>query len=518
MMRTTAMNKVRLIQLIVSACLTVALTGVAAETKTITLTVGAMEIVDVPFEIKGFKVADPELVRGDAAGRQLRVTGVKIGSSDIQILGEGGAFMLCSVTVRDNVKAVLAAMRRDLDEVPELELTANRDVVVIKGEVSNIAHWQTLQKVLASYEKQYLNLATFRPAPEAMMSLQDALTKAGMTVVNEGAVNQVGTLLLKYSGNMVLISGSVPSPSDINRINRIITAQEWLTVGAEERDRLMGKVPVVIDINVEPVMLELDVVYVGLSDIQNQQLGVNLAKQGLMVVDSTAAGFAGVIGSNRSSGYTGSYSVNSGLAGTLNFMAANGVNRFREAAHLTFMSNDTPTWREFHSGGTLKVRLTGGDGGTASLEDIDYGLMLKVKGGLSDSKTATMEVMLELSAPEFLQNGDYDLKRNRLSTSLTCELGKTMVMGGMKGLVENSSGPSGVPFLRSIPVIQWFFSESENRMTDTQVLVLLSPRLAGGPSITLPTSVSTRDTDEKASTPNKERMEKGGKKRKFFFF
>lgn len=517
-MKKNMMKQMRMFQLMVAGCLTMALTTEAAEPKTLSLTVGAMEVVDVPFEIKGFKVADPELVRGEAAGRQLRVTGVKNGSSDIQILGEGGAFMLCSVTVRDNVKAVLTAMRRDLDEVPELELTANRNVVVIKGEVSNISHWQTLQKVLASYEKQYLNLATFRPAPEAMMGLQDALTKAGLTVVNKGSVNKVGTLLLKYSGNMVLVSGSVPSPNDIQRINRIINAQEWLTVEAKERDRLMGKVPVVVDVSVEPVMLELDVVYVGLSDIQNQQLGVNLAKQGLMVVDSTAAGFAGTIGSGRSSGYTGSYSVNSGLAGTLNFMAANGVNRFREAAHLTFMSNDTPTWREFQSGGTLKVRLTGGDGGTASLEDIDYGLLLKVKGGLSDTKTATIEVMLELSAPEYLQNGDYDLKRNRLNTSVTCELGKTMVMGGMKGLVENSSGPSGVPFLRSIPVVQWFFSESENRMTDTQVLVLLSARLAGGPSITLPTSASTKDTDEKASTPNKERMEKGGKKRRFFFF
>ena len=517
-MKRSIKSPLGMFQLVMFGCLVMTLSGQAAETKKLTLTVGGMQIVDVPFEIKGFKVADPELVQAAASGRQLRVTGVKNGASDIQILGDGNAFMLCSVTVRDNVKEVLTAMRRDLDEVPELDLSANRNVVVIKGEVSNIAHWQTLQKVLASYEKQYLNLATFRPAPEAMMRLQDALTKAGLTVVNKGSVNKVGTLLLKYSGNTVLVSGSVPSPNDIQRINRIIKAQEWLTVEAKERDRLMGKVPVVVDVSVEPVMLELDVVYVGLSDIQNQQLGVNLAKKGLMVIDSTAAGFAGTIGKGHSSGYTGSYSVNSGLAGTLNFMAANGVNRFKEAAHLTFMSNDTPTWREFQSGGTLKVRLTGGDGGTASLEDIDYGLLLKVKGGLVDTKTAGIEVMLELSAPEFLKNGDYDLKRNRISTSLTCELGKTMVLGGMKGLVENTSGPSGVPFLRSIPVVQWFFSESENRMTDTQVLVLLSPRLAGGPSVTLPTSSVTRDTEEKASTPNKERMKKGGKKRRFFFF
>ncbi len=504
--------------LILSVMLFSAWSTGAAEAERISITVGAMKIVDVPFEITGFRVTDQVIVKGEAVGRQLRIMGLKNGASDIQVMGDGGASMLYSITVVENVKEVLAAMKRDLDALPELELTANRNMVVIKGEVSNVNHWETLQKVLAAYEKQYMNLATFRPAPEVMLALRDALEKTGMKVTMGDDPAEVGTISLKFSGNAIFISGEVFSDRDIDKVNSVIAAQDWLLVGKSEKERDANKVQAVINLRPQPVMIELDVVYVGLSDTQNQQLGVNLAKQGLLMIDTTTARFAGTIGRGSSSGFAGGYTINSGLQGALNFMAANGISRFRSAGHMTFKSNDTPTWREFHSGGTLKVKLQGDGGGAAKLEDIDYGLLMKVKGGLADATNAELEVDLELSAPELMRNGDYDLKRNRISTSLICPMGKTMVMGGMKGLVQSTTGPSGVPFLRSVPVVQWFFSESEDKLTEMQVLILLSPRMGGGTTVSLPVSSETADTDEKALTPNKERMEKGGKKRRFFFF
>ncbi len=491
--------------------------GAAAEAERVEVTVGAMRLLDLPFEMAGFRVTDPEIVKGEAVGvRQLRVIGLKVGTSDVQVTGAGTVSRLYSVSVVENIREVLSAMKRDLDSLPELELTVNRNLVVIKGEVSNVAHWQLLQKVLAAYDKQFLNLATFRPAPEVMLTLKDALEKSGLKVSTETEAPPVGTVGLRFSGNAVYVGGSVYSPNDIDKVKAAIAVQDWLTL--EKPAAGEAKVQAVMNLRVEPVMIELDVVYVGLTDNQNQQLGVNLARQGLLLVDTTAAAFAGTVGSDRQSGFTGSYTINSGLQGALNFMAANGVSRFRNAGHLTFRSNDTPTWREFHSGGTLKVKISGGESGTASLEDIDYGLIMKVKGGLATSTMADLEVEIELSAPELMRNGDYDLKRNRISTTLNCEVGKTLVLGGMKGLVESTAGPSGVPFLRSVPVVQWFFSESENRLVDTQVLVLISPQLAGGPRAALPVSVETADTDAKAQTPNRERMEKGGRKRRFFFF
>ncbi|MFA4943441.1 MAG: pilus assembly protein N-terminal domain-containing protein [Lentisphaeria bacterium] len=488
------------------------------EAERVALTVGAIKVLDLPFDVSGFRASNPEVVKAEATGnpRQVRVVAVKLGSSDVQVTGEGGQSALFSVSVIENIREVLAAMKRDLDALPELELGISRDRVVIKGEVSSVDHWETLMKVLAAYEKQYLNLASFRPAPEVMLSLKSALEKGGVKVAMDKDATKTGEVALKYSGSAIFVNGAVFSQRDIDAIKAVIAAQDWMLLGKSERPEDKHKVQAVLNLRVEPVMIELDAVYVGVSDLQNEKIGTNLAKDGLLLVDTTTAAFAGAL--RGGSGFTGGYTINSGLQGALNFFAKNEVKRFRSAGHMAFKSNDTPTWRIFQSGGTLKVKIAGTDGAAGKLEDIDYGLIMKVKGGLADASNADLEIELELSAPELLANGDYDLKRNRISTSLTCPLDKTMVIGGMRDLVQNTTGPSGVPFLRSIPVVQWFFSEKEDKMANMQVLILVSPRLAGAPKVSVPVSEETKDTEAKAATPNQERMEKGGKKRRWFFF
>lgn len=491
-------------------------TAGAADAEKVAITLGQMKVVEPPFVVKGFRVTDQDIVKCETIGeRQLRIMGVKVGASDVQVTGEDGASALYAVTVIENIKEIMTAMKKDLDGVPEVDLSVNRDRVVLKGEVSSIEHWELMQKVLTAYEKQYLNLVTFRPAPEVMMGLKAALEKVGFKVLQDQDPTQIGVLGVKFSGNAVFVNGRVYTPKDVERITQVVAAQDWLTL-KKDQEKGAVKVPAVLNVVVEPVMIEVDIVYVGFNDIQSQQIGVNLAKEGLIAVDTTAAGFSGILGKGGSWG--GNYSFNSGLQGVLNFMANNGVKRFRNAGHLTFKSNDSPQWKLFQSGGTLKVKIAGTNNTTGSLQDIDYGLIMRVRGGLSDAKVADLEVELELSAPELQKNGDYDLKRNRVNTSVTCEIGKTMAIGGMKDLVQNTTGPSGVPFLRSIPVVQWFFSEQQNSMVNSQVLILISAQLAGAPRPSVPVSQETMDTEIKVQQTNQERMKENRKGKRFFFF
>jgi type II secretory pathway component GspD/PulD (secretin) len=204
------------------------------------------------------------------------------------------------------------------------------------------------------------------------------------------------------------------------------------------------------------------------------------------------------------------------LRGTLEFLAASGSSRQYNAGHLTFRSNDTPEWRMLKCGGTLKVKVASNE--TASLEDIDYGLIIKVKGGLQTAQMVNMDMQLELSSPSQNDSGDWDVRGNSLNTAVQCELGKTLILGGMRGLVEGRTSPTGVPFLRSIPGIQWFFSEKEATLRNNQVLILVSPVFAGEGDIILPpVSDETRGTLEDAQKPLKETDKKRKGKRWFFF-
>ncbi len=502
----------------------------AAEAERLTVSVGQMQLVNVPFAVQNYRVANPQLVAIELQGaRQLRIMGVASGTTDLHVTGDGNMSALYTLVVTENIQAVLAAVKRDLDTVPEVEVTINLDRIVLKGEVNSIAHWQYLNKVVELYKHSVANLASFHPTPEVMLGLKDSLEKAGYTVVTGGG-NVDGTtpgeISLNFSGNNIFVNGSVYSQRDVDRIRQVIDAQDWLKVvgnavtadGAAAQPAVQtasavdARIKALLNLTIIPTMLEVDVVFVSVTDVEEKQIGVNLAKAGLITLNSVSAGFQGNL-DNNSSGMTGSYAINSGLQGALKFFAGSGPGRIRTAGHMTFR-NDAPEWRTYHSGGTLKVRVATDN--ATSLEDVDYGLIMRIKGGLTDSKNTALDVNLELSYPVPI-GADYDLKRNHVETTVNCPVGQTLVLGGMKNLVEQTS-EEGVPFLRSIPAISWFFAEKNNRKEDNKILIMLSPQIAGAPRAATPVSLETAPAEQEVEIENKERLKQKRGNKRFFFF
>ena len=72
----------------------------------------------------------------------------------------------------------------------------------------------------------------------------------------------------------------------------------------EDKDRDKGSLKVngVLDIAIVPTMIELDSAFVGVTDVQEKQIGVNLAKAGLLLIDSTAVALRGTVGDSRPEG------------------------------------------------------------------------------------------------------------------------------------------------------------------------------------------------------------------------
>ena len=485
------------------------------DTEKVMLSVGSFSSVDLPFEMRTMKVADPKIVKAEVSNKkQLRLTGLQVGSTDVQVMGESGLSRIYNVVVTDNIREELNALRRDLDSVPEVDVSVNQDRIVLKGEISKPGNWDLFQRVLASLQKPPLNLVRFRPAPEAVLALRDILEKLGYQIVTDNsALEKPGMLSLKLLGDSLLISGSVFSPAHAERVKSVLAAQTWLSMDKIKGDG--GRIPVVWDVEIEPKLIEVGVVFVEMSSSDYDKLGANLLNAGLGTLDAAVNVFGGRNDGNRPT--TRTYTITSGLRGTLDFLASSGSSRQYNAGHLTFRSNDTPDWRMLKCGGTLKVKVASSD--TATLEDIDYGLIIKVKGGLRTAQMTELDLQLELSSPTQNDSGDWDVRGNSLNTAVQCELGKTLVLGGMRSLVEGRTSPTGVPFLRSVPGIQWFFSEQESTLRNTQVLILVSPVFAGEGDVILPTiSDETRDTLEDAQKPLKETDKKKHKGRRWFFF
>ena len=153
--------------------------------------------------------------------------------------------------------------------------------------------------------------------------------------------------------------------------------------------------------------------------------------------------------------------------------------------------------------GTITLPIMGANGGVGT-QPIDYGLILKAKGGLADSENAALELEVELSVPIIQGQSPagpiYDLKRSRISSTVQCPVGKTLILGGSKQLTEGVS-VSGTPILSKIPLLSFLFGEKTQSKDQRSVLILISPQIARAPTAAPPAVDQTSGTLEDANKP-----------------
>ena len=480
----------------------------AADSEKIVVPLKGIVILSPGFKANDINITDRNIISAEPiANNQIRVTGLAIGKSDLHVTA-GTVSKLYTATVIDNVREVFNTLRRDLDNVPEVEISINGNKVVLKGEVSSIDGWETLLKVLPAYRGSVVNLTVFRPAPEIMLSLKKLFEKAGFKMASDVTDLSPGTLSLQNEKDTLILRGSVYCKDDLVTIQQLISTQNWISLDGKDRSKPVKFLNKVV---IKPTLLDVGAVFVGVKQADTSAIGANLMNKGIKI----AQGF------NFSTIFSGatnqSYNLNADVSTVLNLMAESGCKRFHRAGHLSFMSNDSNEFKVLHEGGTLKVRVFGGSGGTGTLNDVPYGFIMRVRGGLIGNDRVKLDIQIEISTPALQENNDYDLKQTKISTTIVAKLGETIALGGMKDMIEESSGPSGIPFLRKVPVLNWICAEKSDTFNDNQVLLLIYPQVAGRtPPLKMPPSAETANTLEESGKTNRQRTEEANKKKSFW--
>ena len=492
--------------LLILACALFTLGG--AESEKISVPLKGIVILVPGFRATDISITDRNIISAETiANDQIRVTGLAVGKSDLHVTS-GSVSKLYTVTVNDNVREIFNSLRKDLDSVPEVEISINGNKVVLKGEVSSIDGWETLLKVLPSYGAAVTNLTVFRPAPEIMLSLKKLFEKSGFKVVSDVTDLSPGALSLQSEKNTLILRGSVYCQEDVDTINQLIATQDWISLDGKDKSK---PVRFISKVTVKPTLLDVGAVFVGVKRADTSAVGANLVKNGIRVAQgfSFSTIFRGA--TNQS------YNLSADLSTLLNLMAESGCRRFHRAGHLSFMSNSSNEFKEFHEGGTLKVRVYGGSGGTGTLNDVKYGFIMRVRGGLIGNDRVKLDLQIEISTPSLQENNDYDLKQSKVSTTIVAKLGETVALGGMRDMIEETSGPSGIPFLRKIPVLNWVCAEKTDAFNDNQVLLLVYPQVAGRtPPLKMPPSAETANTLEESGKSNEQRTQEADKKKSFW--
>ena len=447
---------------------------IGAEAKNLRIPVGSLVVEEVPFKIENVSVSSPGLVRVEIIsdnGRQFRISGLKTGITDVQLLG-GGMSQVYKVTVSDDLREMLNSLKRDLDAVPEVDISMNNGKLVLKGELSSIANQTLKDKVVKSYGRVVLDLTTFRPTPEVMLGLQKNFEKAGFKVVRNAKEAHPGEISITQVGEM-------------------------LTVNSANQTGSQHKVQAYVNVQVLPVMLQIDIIHIALSQNEIQQIGNQISGLdnilwGNLNLDGALSalkmrGLPTTFGGGNSPGGTvpgtgGAAWMQGGgmLSGALAFLGGNGVTRARRAGFLTFKSNDTPQFRKLHNGGTLYMSSVGVPGGTVvtTLTEIQYGLILEVKGGLTGVDTVSIELKQELSYPEnsAISGVQVDLKKFSTTNSITCKLGEPIAVGGLKEFIQENTNSDSIPYLRNIPGLKWLIAQEKDTFKDDEILTLICVR------------------------------------------
>lgn len=460
---------------------------IGAEAKIIRIPLGSLTVEDVAFKIDNVSISSPDVVKVEIIsenGRKIRISGMKVGITDVQVIG-GGMSQVYKVTVNDDLREKLNSLKRDLDAVPELDISMNNGKLVLKGELSSIANQELKNKVVKAYGQYILDLSTFRPTPEVMLGLQKNFEKAGFKVVRNTAEAKPGEISITQVGEMLTIAGSVYGPEDLKKINSILSAQPWLTVNANNAAGDKNKVQAYVNVQVLPVMLQIDIIHLAVNKTEAESIGIDwssfvnggigLGSQLLWSVnklrgESTAKDAQAAFGAG----------TRGPLSAWLSFFGSNGVNRARRAGFLTFKSNDTPEFRKLHNGGTLYISSDAVAGSTSQLKDIEYGLILEVKGGLTGSDNVAIEINQELSYPgpisENVQSAKLDLKKFKTTSSFVAKLDEPIALGGLKEWTQKNTASESIPYLRNVPVLKWLIANDSNSFTEEEILTIVCVR------------------------------------------
>lgn len=117
-----------------------------------------------------------------------------------------------------------------------------------------------------------------------------------------------------------------------------------------------------------------------------------------------------------------------------------------------------------------------------SVQFLDTGIKMIIAPTITDDGYILMRVQPELSSGQ-VEEGLPSKTTAQVSTNVLIKDGQTLLIGGLIQERDETS-QSGIPGLRSIPLLGWFFGEKSVKTSRTELITLITPRiLAPGESV-----------------------------------
>jgi general secretion pathway protein D len=130
---------------------------------------------------------------------------------------------------------------------------------------------------------------------------------------------------------------------------------------------------------------------------------------------------------------------------------------------------------------SITGQITDAASGTTVTNTVQYvktGIILKVTPHINSGGLVKMEISQEVSDTGTFNSvlQSWSIVSRKANTSLVAKDGQTIIIGGlMKSKKTNSQ--SGIPFLRSIPILGYLFGGGRKEAEKTELILLITPHV-----------------------------------------
>ncbi len=403
---------------------------------------------------------------------QLIVNGKTPGHTTL-LVWAGGRRIVYDISVSEqNVDTIAAMLRSSINE-PGVQVVSFGKSVVVKGTVSDAAHFQDLSDVISRFDK--VATAENYKVVNAVIVLhplgQVQAELANIPGASEVRVDPDG------KGN-VIVSGRVRERMDAERILERARGLAGLYLAADGKvlDRLTVETSSQVDVKV--YVLEIDrnglrnlglELQAGTPDPDNPRKIVLGVPQFPIFEDTSG---------NKSALNIGSFFRTTLLAPTLNLVVQSGQARILSAPNLTTIPGQEAT---FLVGGEIPYAVSNGTSGV-TIQFKEYGVKLRLTPTLHGNGQIETKIEPEVSDLDFANGislGGFvvpALKTSRLSTDVITKPGESIVMGGMLRRVETKDFTK-IPLLGDLPILGQLFRSTRYQSGETNIVFVMTPEV-----------------------------------------
>ena len=446
----------------------------AADAERVSVVVGESSTLNAPFEVTGFTPSSREIVNAEALGGSvLRVQGLKRGRCTLTVTGAAGLTHTYDISVVGNLASQLETLLQDLDTLPEVRAEIRGNAIRLDGEIKSIAKWEYYMKVVSVYGDVVNDFVRFSPGKEIARRLAELFADAGFSTVT----NKFGADVAKWpfdsvaivcndSARSVTVQAAFLTKDRLTKADSILASIPWLArPGAKANPHAFTLLD---EMRVANPIIRLGVAYYAISDSEIDALG---NPDHTFEIGGVFDWVRAVAGSDTPNSKDASVQAN--INAIAKFSAETGIGRISDVSYVAFESWDEEGG-EFKSGGTKYIEIA--TGLSSNVKDIPYGFIIKSKGGLVTEDKTMLTLDIEVSRADEPKEHGVDKYEEHTKQTLTCPLGQTLAIGGFGG-IEDSNNLDGVPIVRHIPIVKWFFANDTDNLVRRHVIILVSPEI-----------------------------------------